>query len=256
MDRATQSPSLVLVVMDGITLLRGKLLPIVASCAAVTIPAEVVQNRLDTTLNSGGQPVAAATLWPDVGFLFLLYGVLLPLATAAVTAFVAQAYTSNGRSFGAAVARAVSIFPPFVATTWLYYLGLAASSLLLVLPAVYFLVCWVLVDPVAVVEGTYGVSALRRSRQLVDGHWWRAFGLGVAWVTLHTVVTATLRGLLVVEFPLLSAVVVGVVGAVLLAGALSVVTVLFFELRNLEEGRKPGAQIAPVPDEPGLPLAH
>jgi hypothetical protein len=41
----------------------------------------------------------------------------------------------------------------------------------------YFLVCWSLIGAVMIVERRFGMSALRRSRELVVGSWWRTFAI-------------------------------------------------------------------------------
>jgi hypothetical protein len=41
----------------------------------------------------------------------------------------------------------------------------------------YFIGCWSLIGPVMIVERRFGMSAPRRSRELVVGSWWRTMGI-------------------------------------------------------------------------------
>ncbi len=47
-------------------------------------------------------------------------------------------------------------------------------------PEIYFLTRWGLIGPVMIVERRFGWNALRRSRKLVKGAWWRTLGIVVA----------------------------------------------------------------------------
>ena len=59
-------------------------------------------------------------------------------------------------------------------------IGIAAGLVLLVVPGVYVAVRWYLVPQAVVIDGARGLRALRRSGELVQGFWWRTFGLLVA----------------------------------------------------------------------------
>lgn len=53
---------------------------------------------------------------------------------------------------------------------------IALASLLLVLPGIYFGVCYTFASWVYLTEGKTGMDALRRSKELVSGRWWAVFG--------------------------------------------------------------------------------
>ena len=55
--------------------------------------------------------------------------------------------------------------------------GVALGLLLLVIPGIYLAVRWFFVPQAVVVENARGPAALRRSRELTSGTWWRTFGI-------------------------------------------------------------------------------
>ena len=71
-------------------------------------------------------------------------------------------------------------FAPIFLAVVLAGIGIAAGLVLLVVPGVYLAVRWYLVPQAVVIDGARGLRALRRSGELVQGFWWRTFGLLVA----------------------------------------------------------------------------
>ena len=59
-------------------------------------------------------------------------------------------------------------------------IGISIGLVLLVVPGVYLAVRWYFVPQAVMVDGARGTRALKRSGELVRGHWWRTFGLLVA----------------------------------------------------------------------------
>ena len=53
-------------------------------------------------------------------------------------------------------------------------------SIVLVIGVAYFLTRWALIGPVMILERRFGRHALRRSRALMKGAWWRTLGIVVA----------------------------------------------------------------------------
>ncbi|HEX8086288.1 MAG TPA: hypothetical protein VF529_18505 [Solirubrobacteraceae bacterium] len=72
---------------------------------------------------------------------------------------------------------AVRLFPAVVLVLVLYGLGVVGGMVLLVIPGIWLATRWYFGLQAAVVEGARGAAALRRSAQLVDGTWWRVFGI-------------------------------------------------------------------------------
>jgi hypothetical protein len=52
-----------------------------------------------------------------------------------------------------------------------------ALGLVLILPGIYLAIRWFFVPQTVVIDGERGPGALRRSGDLVQGSWWRTFGI-------------------------------------------------------------------------------
>lgn len=121
---------------------------------------------------------------------------------------------------------------PAVGAVALYVLGVAAGLLALVLPGIYLAVRWYFAAQAAVIDGLEPRAALARSGELVEGSWWRVFGLllvagvifGLIGGGLQLAIDATGNGLLYVL--LLIAEQTLVLSLTALFG-----TLLFFDLR-------------------------
>jgi len=128
-----------------------------------------------------------------INILFML--VAAPVMQAALTIGIAEVYLDRPITIAEAYQSARPILVPFFGTYLLMAVifivpgGLVAATLLvskplfglatfaLVLIAFYFIVCWSLIGPVMIVERHYGMAAIRRSRELVLGSWWRTIGI-------------------------------------------------------------------------------
>jgi hypothetical protein len=113
-----------------------------------------------------------------IGLLMLL--LLEPIAYTALARAVADVYLGSSTTVGDAYRSTRPILGSIIGTYLLMYLLFIPLVLLLFLPAVYFMICWVLLSPVMIVEERFGMAALRRSRMLVRGSWWKTFGLMLA----------------------------------------------------------------------------
>jgi hypothetical protein len=128
-----------------------------------------------------------------LNFIFLL--VAAPVMQAALTIGVAEAYLDRPITIADAYQTARPILLPLLGTYLLMMLlfiipcalaggafmlsravfVIATIALLAVL--IYFIGCWSLIGPVMIVERRFGMAALRRSRELVLGSWWRTIGI-------------------------------------------------------------------------------
>jgi hypothetical protein len=95
----------------------------------------------------------------------------------ALTAAVANVYLGRPITVGDAYRSIRIILTPIVGTYLLLYLLVILGLIALVIPGIYLMNCWSLTGPVMIVEHRFGMTALRRSRQLVTGVWWRTFGI-------------------------------------------------------------------------------
>jgi hypothetical protein len=152
--------------------------------AVVWIPSGIV-------LASGS--VIGKTAANAIYMIFLL--VVAPLMQAALTIGVAEAYLGRPTTLVETYQSARPLFLPLIGTYLLFALlfaipgGVVGASFLVsralfvlagvafVIVIFYFLGCWALVGPVMIVERHFGMSALRRSRELVLGSWWRTMGI-------------------------------------------------------------------------------
>lgn len=79
---------------------------------------------------------------------------------------------------------------PAVALASLIMLLVVVPLAMLIVPfplAIYFLVSWSLLIPVALADGGSPLAILRRSRAVVRGQWWRTFGIQASLILLATV---------------------------------------------------------------------
>jgi hypothetical protein len=108
----------------------------------------------------------------------LLNFVLEPLAAAAILHVIAQEFIDQHATLGEAIRfanrRFVGLFGTSLLGSLITFLGL-----LCVVPGILFLIWFVLVAQVVVVEGFTGVKALGRSMKLTEGHRGRVIGLGL-----------------------------------------------------------------------------
>jgi hypothetical protein len=102
---------------------------------------------------------------------------IAPVAHAALVIAVSRIYLASAITVGEAYRGALPILAALIGTYLLIYILMIPLMLLLVIPALYFMICWALVPPVMIVEETYGMKAMSRSRALIRGSWWRTFGL-------------------------------------------------------------------------------
>jgi hypothetical protein len=84
------------------------------------------------------------------------------------------------------LAVALRVAVPVAIAMVLYTLGMLALGLLLILPGIWIAVRWYFAPQAVVVEGRRGGDALSRSGELVDGMWWRVFGIALLVMLLTT----------------------------------------------------------------------
>lgn len=125
--------------------------------------------------------------------LFLI--VVGPILNAALTIGIAEAYLDRPISIAEAYRATRPIYLPLMGTYLLMGVlfgipgAVVAGTILLsralfvvagiafVVAVIYFIGCWALIGPVMIVERHFGMSAVRRSRELIIGSWWRTFGI-------------------------------------------------------------------------------
>ena len=211
-------------------LMKENFLLLSAGFAALYVPMNLVQSLLSTE-----DPTAlSGTRLAFSGILVLLAVAFGPLFQLAATIVIADAYLSRPTTFGVALSRAFSIFFPYLGTTLLFGLALIPLTLLFIVPGLYFAVAWMLIGPIGVVEGLFGTRAMKRSRDLVRGHWWRTFGT-MTIGTIGSTIASMGFAMLFAFIPIVSAIFSGAVQAVFATYGTALLIVLYLDLRCRRE---------------------
>jgi hypothetical protein len=169
------------------------------------------------------------------------------VATAACFKAVGDAYLGERAHVGTSVRFALRKAHSVLWVTILSTLLAGIGFILLVVPGVYLWVSFAVAVPVLLMEGVRGRRALGRSRQLVRGRWWPAFGLilvGTLLAVIVAIVIDSLATAAVVTAPedndlavFAVDLVSGAVGNVLITPFVAAfVVVLYFDLRVRKEG--------------------
>ncbi len=113
-------------------------------------------------------------------------------------------------------------------------LGVLGGLILLIIPGIIFLVLWSVSIPAVVVEGKRGTEAMRRSWQLVRGHFWFVLGVVVV-AAIITSVVSSIFSAIAGESDIL-ALILNTVGQIITAPFSALVTVvLYLDLRTKTE---------------------
>jgi hypothetical protein len=181
------------VYLDNFVLLFGISAVVLIPSGVVAASASVVGTTTATVLN----------------LIFLMLAG--PVLNAALTIGVAEAYLDRPITIAEAYRSSRPIILPMLGTYLLIGVlagipGVIVAATALVSPVLlvigiialggvlmYFLGCWSLIGPVMIVEHRFGMSALRRSRELVLGSWWLTMGLLFTAALIAQVPAAALR---------------------------------------------------------------
>jgi hypothetical protein len=148
----------------------------IALSAAVVVPVYVVVQGIGleqfTAAFDDSQSLAETAVPTVVRFL-----VVAPLITA-ICIYALRSVAEGGRpGAGESFVSGFEAFTPLFLAVLLAAVGIAAGLLLLIVPGVYLAVRWFFVPQAVVLDGARGLQALSRSGEIVDGFWWRTFGL-------------------------------------------------------------------------------
>ncbi len=183
------------------------------------------------------------------------------LATAACLRAVSGDIVGTRYTAGESLRFAAARFGPLVWVSLLYFLALMGGVLLLVIGIVWVWVLFALNAPALLFEDRRGTQALKRSRELIEGHWWRTF----AALLVMYLITAVLGGLLSVlvsgviladsNAEVVNAVALTVVNiaayAISLPLTATLIAYIYFDLRV----RKEGLDITTLAGQAGAPAA-
>jgi hypothetical protein len=178
------------------------------------------------------------------GLLSLLSILLGIVSTGATIVCAGRVLTGQSADVALCYSRALNFVARLFFASLLIFLALAGSAILALLVVgvplfFYLVVVWFFALEAIIFEGMSAVDALRRSRDLVRGNWWRLFGIGIVYVLLGFALLIP-GGIAVVIFgaasPALASVVLGLVGA-LITPIFSIGSVLvYIDLRVRKEG--------------------
>jgi hypothetical protein len=147
-----------------------------AIAAGIVLPAQAIVSgvgleQLTARYDDSSSP-GELVLPSVVSFL-----VVAPLVTA--TCIHALHASVGGRPLhaGRALTAGLEAFAPVFLAVLLAAAGIALGLVALVGPGIYLLVRWYFVPQAVVIEGARGSEALRGSGRLVQGFWWRSFGI-------------------------------------------------------------------------------
>ena len=160
---------------DSLSVFRRHVWLFILLSAAVVIPVEVAVEGIGLeklTASYDESPPLVESVAPALGLL-----VMTPIVTA-ICIYALHTIAEGGRpSAGPVFVAGFEAFTPLFGAVVLAALGIALGFLALVIPSVYLGVRWYFVPQAVVIEGARGPAALTRSSQIVQGSWWRTFGL-------------------------------------------------------------------------------
>ncbi len=144
--------------------------------AAVAVPAELIVEGIGlemlTSSYDSSPPLAQGVIPTVVQFL-----VVTPIIAAICIYALHEIAAGERPSPGGVFVAGFEAFTPLFAAILLAAVGIAIGFLLLIVPGVYLAVRWIFVPQAVVIDGARGAGALSRSALVVQGFWWRTFGL-------------------------------------------------------------------------------
>ena len=226
-------------IAESVSTYAKAFLPLFAIALIPQIP-----NILGAALGSGDSFDDGASVSFNSGDLLLpLIAFLLSIPSGAVFC-VGQVLTGRKADIVTCYSRAFGVLLPTAVVTVIVTVALVASAILmLILIGIplffYLLVIWFFALPAVVIEGRDGISALKRSRELTLGSWWRLFGIGVVF-TLLAIAAAIPVGIVLGIVSLASVNVVeiglGVIAALLIPFFYAGSVLVYVDLRVRQEG--------------------
>jgi hypothetical protein len=176
--------------------------------------------------------------------LFVIVGVVASIFAAAASAYaVRQRYLGleidAATCYSRALTRAVPLIVALIILFAVLILCALLSLILIGIPLFFFfLVSWFFVDQVIMLENREVGDAFRRSRTLVQGSWWRVFGIGVVYVA--ALIALSLIGLIPIAISGLVAPSVGQAASTIWSTLLTPImhigaTLVYFDLRVRKE---------------------
>ena len=162
---------------DSLTVYRRHFLTFLALGALVVVPADLIVSGIGLEMLSSdydSSPSFAEAAIPAA----VSYLVVAPLVTAICIYALRSVAGGGAPGARAAIVKGFESFTPIFFAVLLAALGIALG-LILIVPGIYLFVRWYFVPQAVVLEGARTTAALRASSRLIEGSWWRTFGLVV-----------------------------------------------------------------------------
>lgn len=168
------------------------------------------------------------------------------LATGAAFKALGDAYLGRHPKAGESLKFAGQKIGSLLWVALLTMIVILIGFLLLVIPGIYLSIALIVVVPCLMLEDARGLKALRRSRELVKGRWWRTFGIVILGLFVIPIVLQTILGIIFgltlfanidsVTMRLFVEHTINVIGSVVTTPfQAAVLTVLYFDLRVRKE---------------------
>jgi hypothetical protein len=165
---------------DALAVFGRQLGLFIALSAAVVVPVQLVVDGIGMgmlTSSYDESPSTSETVVRTAIDFFVEFLVVTPIITAICIYAVHRIADGERPSPGPILVAGFEAFTPLFGAVLLAAIGVAAGLLLFIVPGVFLLVRWYFVPQAVVIEDARGADALRRSGRLVEGFWWRTFGL-------------------------------------------------------------------------------
>jgi hypothetical protein len=215
----------------GFKLLRNHFSLLVGMAAIVYMPTAFLTAIFQDPNASAPESMASVTAMLGglaIGMLLAMVGTTVVFA--GITWAIGQIYLGRTVTAGESLRRGLQRLMPLFGTSFLYFFFVALGCLLFVLPGIYLSIGYILLYPVMLIEDTFGMHALRRSRALMAGHMWRGFGI----LVVMTLISSIVSGGLAFAFgsiPFLGPLASGMGQALAGAYGSAVLVVLYFDSR-------------------------
>jgi hypothetical protein len=161
---------------DGLAVYLGNLPAFLGISAAIVLPVQLIVSGIGleglTAPYDRSPPPIEAIVPTAVSFL-----IIAPLVTAACIHALSAVATAGSPRAGAALVEGLEVFRPLFFAILLETAGIAVGLAALVIPGIYLTIRWFFVPQVVVLQGRRGRQALAGSGEVVEGFWWRAFGI-------------------------------------------------------------------------------
>ncbi len=209
---------------------------------------------------SGTVYTSSSTLVPALAVAVLGF-LSAVIAIGALSKCVVDAYTGHPTNWRHSVGFASEHWGPLAVLSVVSGLLLAIGFALFIIPGIFFAVVWCVAVPALVFERIGPFASLRRSQELISGHWWATFAVllvGILLIVALSYVIGVILGAIAssgsVDFVLALAGISRTISALLAYPILAALTaVIYVELRARKEGLDPrGLSQASVARTPGL----